>query len=329
MRKLSRFAWRGFQFLLAALLIGWTALAVHFQFASPFVYLAYAVVAAVAIGFLWLFWQRRWRGGWIAMAVAVAAVALWWSTILPRQDRDWRPEVAHGVTATEEGGLVTLSNVRNFDFTTEEDAVARWETRTFDPDSITSVDMILSVWDSPEIAHTLVSFGFADGQHIVFSAEIRKEKSEEFSSLGGFFREFELVLIAADERDIVRLRTDVRGEEVALYPVDMDPAQRKALFLSFLDLGNELSEAPRWYNTITANCTTVPFYLVRRLSDRVVPDIRVLLSGRLPSYLHELGVLRPDMALDDIIAQARVAKLGPAIPDGVEFSRRVRAGWSE
>lgn len=329
MRKMAHVAWRGFQFLLAALLIGWTGLAFHFQFTPPVVYLAHALLAAVTAGFLWLFWRRRWRAGWLAMAVALTAVALWWNGITPREDRDWRPEVAYNVTSETTGNIVTLGHVRNFDWTTETDFTERWDTRTVNLDDITSVDLILSVWDSPDIAHTLISFGFGDGQHVVFSTEIRKEKGEDFSSIGGFFKEFELVLLAADERDIVRLRTDVRGERVSLYPLNLEPRLRKELFLSFLALGNELAARPEWYNTITANCTTVPYRLVRRLSDNVVPDVRVLLSGRLPSYLHELGVLRPDMTLDEIIARGHVAPLGPAGADGVAFSQKVRAGWAE
>jgi len=328
-QRAASFAWRGFQFVLAAALIGWALLAVHFQFAAPFVYIAYAAIAVVALGLFWLFWQRRWGGGWLAMALAFAAVAFWWGSIAPRQDRDWRPEVAHNVTSTETGGMITLDHVRNFDWTTETEANERWETRAVNADEITSVDAILSVWDSPDIAHTLISFGFGDGQHIVFSTEIRKEKDEDFTSIGGFFKQFELVVIAADERDIVRLRTDVRGEQVSLYPLDISPEVRKELFLSFLALGNELSARPAWYNTITANCTTVPYHLVRRLTDRAVPDVRVLLSGRLPSYLHELGVLRPDMKLEDVIARASVAPLGPGGEDGVAFSRKLRANWAE
>lgn len=329
MRQTARFVWRGFQLLLAVLLVGWTSMAIHFQFRAPAVYLAYALLAVAAFGVFWLCWQRRWQLGWLAMAALLAVVAIWWNTIQPREDRDWRPEVAYNVTYTEKDGLITLDHVRNFDWTTEEDFVERWESRTVNPDDISSVDVILSIWDSPDIAHTLISFGFGDGQHVVFSTEIRKEKGEDFSSVGGFFKQFELVLVAADERDIVRLRTDVRGEQVSLYPLDLKPELRKELFLSFLKLGNELAAKPAWYNTITANCTTVPYHIVRRLTDNVVPDVRVLLSGRLPSYLHELGVLRPDMPLDAIVARAHVAPLGLAIADGVAFSRKVRAGWAE
>ncbi len=319
---------RSLQLLLVAGIIGWTALAFHYQVGTPWRLVCDALLAAGALALLWLAFKGRWGRVWGVMAALVALVGLWWATIEPRGDRLWRPEVANGVTAEIDGSRATLHNVRNFDWITEEDALARWETRVVDLDAITSIDMFLSVWDNPDIAHTLVSFGFADGQHVVFSGEIRKEQGEDFSSIGGFFRQFELVLIAADERDIVRLRTDVREEEVSVYPITLGAPQRRALFESFVALGNDLDRQPRWYNTLTANCTTVPYTLVVRLSDRVVLDPRVILSGRLPGYLRDLGVLRPDMTEAAIRQQARLGKLGAAIPDGAEFSRRIRLGWA-
>ncbi len=320
---------RGLHLLLAAGIVAWTALALYFQVGAPLSFVFYALLAVASLAMLWFAFKGRWGRVWGAMAALVGLVGIWWATIEPRDDRTWRSEVAHGVTADLDGSQATLRNVRNFDWITEEEANERWETRVVDLDAITSIDMFLSVWDSPEIAHTLVSFGFADGQRIVFSGEIRKEKGEDFSSAGGFFRQFELVMIAADERDIVRLRTDVREEEVSVYPITLDAPRRRALFLSFVDLGNDLARQPRWYNTLTANCTTVPYKLVARISDEVVLDPRVLLSGRLPGYLHELGVLRPDMTEAAIRERARLGKLGPATPDGAEFSRRIRLGWAE
>jgi hypothetical protein len=319
---------RSLQLLLAAGIVGWTALALHFQVAMPWRLVGYAALAGAALALLRLAFRGRWGRVWGAMAGLVAAVAIWWSTIEPRADRLWQADVAHGVTAEIDGSRATLHNIRNFDWISEEDAVARWETRVVDLDAITSLDLFLSVWDHPDIAHTLVSFGFADGQHIVLSGEIRKEQGEAFSSVGGFFRQFELVLIAADERDIIRLRTDLRQEEVSVYPITLDAATRRALFESFLALGNALDRQPRWYNTLTANCTTVPYRLVAQLSDKVVLDPRVILSGRLPGYLHDLGVLRPEMTEADIRARARLGRLGPAIPDGAEFSRRIRLAWA-
>ncbi|MCU9849713.1 DUF4105 domain-containing protein [Defluviimonas sp. WL0024] len=320
-------AGRALQVVLAAGLVGWTALLGYFQLGAPWWQVFFAVIVALLLGLLVLLWRRHWRRVWIAMGLVLVGAGLWWSTLVPRADRDWKPEVAHGVTAEIGPDKVTLNNVRNFGWTSETEADERWERRVVDPGAITSVDIILSVWDSPDIAHTLVSFGFDDGQHVVFSSEIRKERDEEFSSLGGFFRKFELVLIAADERDIVRLRTDLRGEQVSLYPITMEAGQRERLFLSFLELGNDLDRAPRWYNTLTSNCTTVPYHLAAQLSDRVVFDPRVILSGRLPGYLRDIGVLRPDLTAEEVAARASLGRLGPALADGTEFSRRMRVKW--
>lgn len=319
---------RGLQLVLAAGILGWTTLALHHQVGMPWRLVGYALLIGAALALLRLAVSGRWGRLWGAMAALVVLVGIWWATIEPQGGRLWRPELAHGVTAEIDGSRATLHNIRNFDWISEDDAVVRWETRVVDLDAIVSIDVFLSVWDHPDIAHTLVSFGFADGQHIVFSGEIRREEREEFSSIGGFFRQFELVLIAADERDIVRLRTDIREEQVSVYPITIDPPRRRALFQSFVDLGNDLDRQPRWYNTLTANCTTVPYQLVARLSDRVVPDPRIILSGRLPGYLRDLGVLRPEMTEAAILQRARLGKLGPATPDGAEFSRRIRSAWS-
>lgn len=327
--RILRIVGRGLQLLLAAAVIAWVALALHFQIAMPARAALYGGLAAIAGMIVWFAVKRNWGRVWVAMIALVAVAAAWWATITPREDRIWRPEVARGVTSDLNGDTAILKNVRDFNWITEDTATESWVTRTVDLTAITSLDVFLSVWDSPDIAHTLVSFGFADGQHVVFSSEIRKEAGEDFSSLGGFFKEFELVLIAAEERDIIRLRTDLRGEQVSVYPITLGPEARRTLFLSFLDLGNDLARAPRWYNTLTANCTTVPYHLARQLSDRVVLDPRVILSGRLPGYLYDLGILRPDMPLPAILTRARLGTLGPSIPDGAEFARRLRSNWSE
>lgn len=309
--------------------VAWLWLALGFHLAGGALWAWRCGGIAAGLGALWSLWTgRRWLF-WGVSTLAIAATVIWWSSLEPRYDRDWAMDGTHGVTGQiGADGRVTLTNLRNHDWISPTSAVERWETRVVDPDRITSLDLILSTWDSPEIAHTLVSFGFDDGQHVVFSLEIRKERDEAFSAVAGFFRQYEQVLIAADERDILRLRTDVRGETVSLYPVTLDPARRRALFLAFVDLGNDLAVHPRWYNTLTGNCTTVPFRLVQGLSDRVGLNLQVLLSGRLPAYLDQLGVLPAGVTLDEARRRALLHPLGPAPADGAEYSRRLRAGWA-
>jgi hypothetical protein len=196
-----------------------------------------------------------------------------------------------------------------------------WEDWTVDPATLTDVELILSIWDSEKIAHTMASFGLPDGRRIVFSGETRRTVTDRFSITGGFFRRFELVLLACDERDAIHLRAEVRGERVYRYPVASTPDARAELFLEYLRLGNDLAARPKWYNTITTNCTTVPYRLVRKVAPWVGFDWRILLSGFLPLYLDRLQVL-PGGAVKD---RARVPVTGDDGTDPVAYSRAIRA----
>ncbi|WFE75811.1 DUF4105 domain-containing protein [Roseinatronobacter sp. S2] len=192
-------------------------------------------------------------------AACLVTFIVWWSGIAPRQDRDWAADVAHGVTAEIGADSMLVHHIRDFDWQDRDTVIHRYKTASYPLDSITSVDLFTSVWGSPTIALVLVTFGFDAVRHLVFSAEIRREADEVFSSIVGFFKAFELVLIAAEELDIVKLRTDHRREDVSLFRLRLIHAQARELFLSYLHQGNAQAEQPKFYNTINANCTTVVF----------------------------------------------------------------------
>jgi len=320
------FHWLGFGLLVLVTILGagWTLLALWYQASADWRFPAMSGVIAAAIGLILLGWNGGLRQAiaWGWLAVLALAVGLWWSMIQPSDSRNWIPEVAHGVTGVVEGQRVTLSNVRDFEWRTETDFTPRWQTRTYDLDDLTSVDLFSSVWDSPAIAHTLVGFGFRDGAHVVFSAEIRREEGEAFSEIGGFFKEFELVLIAAEENDIVRLRTDARGERVSRFPLQVTPEQARAMFLAYVELGNRLAEKPAFYQTVTSNCTTIIYQLARLVDGRVPLDWRILMSGHLPGYLYDLGLVRTDLPLEAVVRKALIHRV-PG--DGRPFSQAIRA----
>src|SRR5690606_16858448 len=209
----------------------------------------------------------------------------WWGSIVPSNERLWATDVNRMSYGEIHGSVVTLHNVRDFNWRSETDFDERWITQDYDLQTLKSVDMFLSYWMGPVIAHTLVSFGFEDGRHVVFSVEIRKERGEAFSAIGGFFKEFELSLIAATEQDIVRTRTNVRGEDVYMYSVELAKPAMQALFLSYVEQGRQLQTAPRFYNTLTANCTTIVYDMVSKIVDGVPWDWRVLASGYLAQYV--------------------------------------------
>ena len=208
---------------------------------------------------------------------------------------------------------------------TETEFTPHWETRSYDLSKVETVDLFLSYWSGPAIAHTLVSFGFEGGDHVVFSAEIRKEKGESFSSIGGFFKEFDLALIAADERDIVRLRTNARGEDVYRYPIRMPKAGMQALFWSYVETGNRLAAVPTFYNTVTANCTTVVFRLLRALDPALPFDYRILLSGYLPGYIYQNQGFETGLTEAEFRRRAAISTLGLAAGDSPDFSAAIRA----
>jgi hypothetical protein len=264
---------------------------------------------------------------WWAAVGAAAAFAIWYLTRIPRNDKAWIPEVAHGLTG-QMGRNITIPHVRRFRWITKKDVSEQWDSWEVDPEAITSVDLIMSVWSSPLIAHTMVSFGFADGRHLVISGETRRQKGDRFTITGGFFRRFELILIAADERDVVHLRTDVRREKVSIFPVLMTPEARRALFLAFVDHGNDLARKAAWYNTITSNCTTVPFEIVRTINRKLRYDWRLIFSGHLPGYLKKLGVLPPG-TMAELRARAVLPVSGDDGTDDAAYSRRLREAWRD
>ncbi len=260
-----------------------------------------------------------------ALALAFIVLAVWWLSLKPSNDRDWADEVSRPLRGSVQGSRVTLRNIRDFDWRGDTDYTARWHDGTYDLDTLASVDMALSYWMGPPIAHTLVSFGFTDGRHVVFSVEIRRERDEAFSTLGGFFKQFELAIVAAEERDILHVRAGPRGEQVFLYPVRMPAPAMRALFRSYVERANRLADDPRFYHTLTANCTTLVYDMVRPLVPGLPLDIRLILSGYLPEYLYGHGGLDTSLPLDVLRARAditrRAAQAGPAL----EFSRRIRA----
>ncbi|MEM9342169.1 MAG: DUF4105 domain-containing protein [Pseudomonadota bacterium] len=281
-----------------------TALSVHMSGLSRVAALGAlglsAITASVA---LWISKTRGW-----AILLTVLAVSIgWYQTLQPRQDRNWAFDVAHGVQARVDGEFAHLTQVRNFEWTSPDTANVSWEARTYDLEKLTSADLVTSVWDNPDVAHVIVTFGFSDGQRVAFSVETRREAHESYSVVGGFFRQFELVLIAATEEDVLKLRTNHRQEDVRLYPLALNTQQLRDLFLSYVDLANHLQDQPEFYNTLTHNCTTTLYPLAQVVQPDLPLDWRILMSGHLASYVDELGGLAGGQKQAQITTMAQAA----------------------
>ncbi|MGC7403238.1 DUF4105 domain-containing protein [Pandoraea pneumonica] len=321
--------------LLALIVLGacaWGAMALAYQCPGPAL-ARYAVIALwVVLGAAAIIALLRVRAGaplrgWpLAFLIAAIVLIAWWQTLRPSNTRDWAPDVAQLLDPHWNGSQVTLGNVRNFEWRTETDFTPRWETRRYDLDKLVSADLVLSYWMGPAIAHTLVSFGFSDGQRVVFSIEIRKKRGQSFSAVGGFFKDFEATLVAADERDILRVRSNVRGEDVHLYRLNIPAAELRKVFVGYLERARDLQRTPEWYNTLTSNCTTIVFELARIIAPGLPLDYRLLLSGYFAEYAYDQGGLTPGFTYDQLQSRGDFVKRALAAGDSPDFSTLIRQG---
>lgn len=267
----------------------------------------------------------------LSFAVLFCGLLTWWGSFHPSHDRDWIPELARLPMIKQEGETLTVSNLRHFRWRTEQDYDQHWETRSYNLAALSGVDVFLSYWSGEAIAHLLVSFTFSDSVPLTFSIEVRREQGEEWSALAGFFRSYEMAYVAADERDVVGLRTHPRKEDTRLFRIAASPSQARDLLLAYTADINRLALKPRWYNTFTTNCTTVVFHLVRKVAPgwtfSAPLDPRVLLSGFLPGYLQQIGAVRQDIPLAELVRLGRISERARTLSlDDPDFSAKIREG---
>jgi len=268
--------------------------------------------------------RRHWRAVSI-YAVACAIFLAWSASIRATNDKNWAADVAHGVTGVIDGDQLSVREVRNFSWRTETDYTESWEQRTYDLSRLQSLDLFLGYWMGPAIAHTIMSFGFDDGRYLDFSIELRRTQNGQYSAIAGFFKTHELVYIGADERDLITLRK-VRNEEIQLYRLRAPPERARALLVEYIKQANDLAAHPRFYNTITTNCTTAIFDMMRAVTSSIPFDWRIILTGHLPSYLYEYGAVDTRISLEELRQRADVTGRVDGSLSEVAFSSRIREG---
>ena len=310
---------------------GWGALALAYTGpgADP-VRLAFAAAfGAICIGTLIALFFRKWRMKMLAVHVAVtAAVIVYYFSLEPSIERDWQTDVAVLPYATVDGPLVTMHNIRNFEYRTESDYTPAYYDKVFDLRTLEGVDLIAVYWMGPAIAHIFVSFAFAGGDHVAVSIETRKEKGESYSTLRGFFRQYELYYVVADERDVIRLRTNYRHdppEDVYIYRVQGPIENGRRIFMEYVRRVNELASHAKFYNTLTTNCTTVIWANAVVNPDRIPFSWKILASGYVPEYLYESGRLDTSVPFRELQRSAHVNGRAQAADAAPDFSRRIRA----
>jgi hypothetical protein len=302
----------------------WAVAALCFDVRISWLRLPLAILYGLGVLAVWVGVRRPWKA--LLTAGGFLLVLGWWLALQPANDRDWQPDVAVLPYADIAGNQVTIHNIRNCDYHTEMNYDVRHYDRTFNLDALRTVDLFLVTWGSPHIAHTMVSIGFTNGDEVCFSIETRKEKGEAYSAVKGLFRQFELAYIVADERDLVRLRTNYRqGEEACLYRLQVTPESGRTLFLDYLHRVNELHARAEWYNAITDNCTTA-IRTQRAAADRAPWDWRMLVNGHLDELLYERGVIVTNLPFAELKQRSRINPQARAADQAADFSQQIRAG---
>ena len=288
----------------------------------------FSVVSLVTLMAVLLGYRRR---PVLAAYLALFAVLLtWWFSLAPSNERDWQANVARLSWAKIEGDMVTVHNIRNFAYRSETDYTPAWYDKSFDLRKLEGVDLVTSYWMGPDIAHVFMSFAFAGGDHLAVSIETRTEKGEGYSTIRGFFRQYELYYVVADERDVVRLRTNFRRdppEDVYVYRLKGAPERSRRFFLEYMNQINALKVKPEFYNTLTTNCTT-NIWMNSRVNPEHVPfSWKILASGHVPEFLYEHGMLEAsDLPFDEIQRRAHINSRAQQAGLASDFSQRIRTG---
>lgn len=306
--------------------VAWGVLALWFDGPSSRAMAATMCVVVACSNVLLAALVRPFSRGLCAALLPVVVVALWWASLAPSNSRDWTPDVARTARAVFHDSSVSIQNVRNFKYRSGADYDQRWETRVYDLERIRGVDLFLSFWGPTQIAHTITSWDFDTGQHLAISIETRKENGESYSALRGFFRQYELYYVVADERDLVGLRTNYRGEEVYLYHIRASASQARALLVDYLNEVNHLADHPQWYNALTQNCTTTIHGHAQNIGAGGPFDWRLLVNGHLDRLLYDRGQVDVRLPFKELRARSDITERAKMAGDSADFSARIRQG---
>ena len=315
----------GVGFLLRLLLLTWTTLAIYFSnMPWPAVRLALAVTFAVFAA--WAFWLSRRRRMRVAAYALVLGVIGWWFIITPSHDRNWRPEVAVMPRAFIDRDHVRLTGVRNFDYRSRDDFTVHYVEREVDLSHLTGLDFYVSYWSEGPVAHTFVSFDFDNAAPLSISIETRPEVGRGFEPIASMFKQFELIYVVGEERDLVGVRAIHRREAVYLYHLNSSPADARRLLMVYLARINELAERPEFYNLFTNSCTINIVRYANAAGRKGGFDFRHLLNGLIDSYLYHSGRVDTTLPFDELRRRSLInasAEAADSAPEP-EFSRRIR-----
>jgi hypothetical protein len=311
-------------FLCRAVLVAWATLAIYYS-NLPWTGLRLALAVAFAAFAIWALWLSRRPRMRLAFGVVFLGVVAWWISISPSHDRNWRPEVAVMPRAVVDGDRVRLSGVRNFDYRSRNDFTVHYEDREISLSHLTGLDFYVSYWAEGPIGHTFLSFIFDNAPPLSISIETRPEVGEGFAPIASLFKQFELIYVVGDERDLVGVRTTHRGESVYLYRLNTSANDARQLLLIYLARINELADQPEFYHLLSNSCTINIVRYANAAGRAGRFDIRHLLNGLVDSYLYHSGRIDTTLPFDELRQRSHINEAANAADGAPDFSQRIRA----
>jgi hypothetical protein len=310
-----------------ALLTLWAVAALYVDLRIPALRIPVTLIYVVGIITILFKLKRSWAA---ALCFAgFCSVLAWWLALKPSNDGNWQPDSDRTAWAEMDGDRVTIHNLRNCDYRTETDYTNCWSDRTLYLSQIRAADFFLTNWGIPFASHPIVSFQSGDNEHVAFSIEARYKAGQAYSTILGFFRQFGLIFVAADERDVIRLRTNYRkDEEVYLYRVHVQPEAARAMFLTYVTYLNKLKDHPEWYNELTRNCTTtLDKQLAANVNNPQPWNYQFILNGTLDELLYDRGrLVTGGLPFPELKQREHINAAAQAADHSPDFSALIRAG---
>jgi hypothetical protein len=306
------------------LLIAWGSLAIYYS-NLPWAELRLVLTTLFAGFSIWALWFSRLKHPAAVFVAAFLAVCLWWTLIPASHNRPWRQEVAIMPRATIDGDRIHISGVRNFSYRSRNDFTPSYEEREVQLSHLKALDFFVSYWREGWVGHTFVSFIFDNAPPLTISIETRPEVGEGFDPIASMFKQFELIYVVGDERDLVGVRANHRGETVYLYRLNTSVEDARRLLLVYLERMNDLADRPEFYHLLTNSCTINIIRYANAAGRAGSFDIRHLLNGLIDSYLYHSGRIDTTLPFDELRRQSLINAAARDAETDPNFSEIIRA----
>lgn len=314
----------GIGFLCRVVLLAWATLAIYYS-NLPWGWLRLSLAVAFLAFGIWALWLTRRPGMFLRFAGLFLCVVVWYISIRPSHDRQWRPEVSVMPRVTINGDYIRITGFRNFKYRSLDDFTVRYEEREFLISHLTSLDFFVSYWKKGPVAHTFLSFNFDNALPLCISIETRPEIGEGFNPIASLFKQFELIYVVGDERDIVGVRTNFRTEDVFLYRILTSPENARRLLLVYIDRINQLADHAEFYHLLSNSCTINIVRYANKAGRVGRLDLRHLLNGFIDSYIYSAGLVDNSLPFDELRRRSRINEAALEADDAPDFSQRIRA----